>query len=251
MDIRGHAALVTGGGSGLGAATARMLAQAGAKVALLYVNQKVAAETAIDINGIAIHCDVADSASTEAAITKPRAPRSGPHRHQLRRHRRARRRVLGRDGPMPQEVFARVIAVNLIGTFNVLRLAAAAMEGRSATDGERGVIVNTASVAAFDGQIGQVAYAASKAGVVGMTLPAAREFAQLGIRVVTIAPGIFDTPMLPACPRRRARPRGFDPVPQAARRSGRVRRAGAAIVENGYLNGEVIRLDGSLRMAPK
>ena len=229
MDIRGHAALVTGGGSGLGAATARMLAQAGAKVALLDVNQKVAAETAIDINGIAIHCDVADSASTEAAIAKAAADH-GPARILINcAGIGTAKRIVGRDGPMALADFERVVRVNLIGTFNAMRLAAAAMAKLDPlTDDERGIIVCTASVAAYDGQIGQAAYASSKGGVVALVLPAAREFAQFGIRVNAIAPGIFDTPMLQGLsePARESLC-GFAAVPEKARRPGAVRRPGA------------------------
>ena len=197
MDIRGHAALVSGGGSGLGAATARMLAAAGAKVALLDVNTKAAAEVAIDINGISIHCDVADSASTEAAIAKAAADH-GPARILVNcAGIGTAKRIVGKEGPMPLADYERVIRVNLIGTFNTMRLAAAAMAPLDPlTDGERGVIVCTASVAAFDGQIGQAAYASSKGGIVSLVLPAAREFAQFGVRVNAIAPGIFLTPML-------------------------------------------------------
>jgi NAD(P)-dependent dehydrogenase (short-subunit alcohol dehydrogenase family) len=226
MDIRGHAALVTGGGSGLGAATARMLAQAGAKVALLDVNQKVAADTAIDINGIAIHCDVADSASTEAAIAKAAADH-GPARILINcAGIGTAKRIVGREGPMALADFDRVVRVNLIGTFNAMRLAAVAMAKLDPlTDDERGIIVCTASVAAYDGQIGQAAYSSSKGGVVALVLPAAREFAQFGIRVNAIAPGNADA----AGPLRAGagKPCGFAAVPEKARRPGAVRRAGA------------------------
>src|SRR5580704_11610860 len=190
MDIRGHAAIVTGGASGLGAATARMLAQAGAKVAILDVNAKAAAEVAIDVNGVAIACDVTNSVETEKAVASTAAEHGiarivvscagvGPAK-----------RIVGRDGPMPLADFARVVEINLVGTFNVMRLTAAAMQNlEPLADGERGIIVCTASVAAYDGQIGQAAYAASKGGVVALVLPAAREFAQFGIRVNAVAPG--------------------------------------------------------------
>src|ERR1700758_2786600 len=189
MDIAGHAAIVTGGASGLGAATARMLAAAGAKVALLDVNHKAAAEVAIDINGIALACDVTDSASTEQALAKAAADHGtarilincagvGPAK-----------RIVGRDGPMPLADFERVIAVNLIGTFNAMRLAAAAMQPLSTLEeGERGVIVCTASVAAYEGQVGQAAYAASKGGVVALVMPAGGVVAQVGRRDAVIAP---------------------------------------------------------------
>jgi NAD(P)-dependent dehydrogenase (short-subunit alcohol dehydrogenase family) len=253
MDIAGHAAVVTGGASGLGAATARMLAQAGAKVALLDVNQKAAAEVAIDINGIAIACDVTDSASTEQALAKAAADHGvarilincagvGPAK-----------RIVGRDGPMPLAEFARVIAINLIGTFNAMRLAAAAMQSLTALeDGERGIIVCTASVAAYDGQIGQSAYAASKGGVVGLVLPAAREFAQFGIRVNAVAPGIFSTPMLHALPEAAQQSLAAAvPFPKLLGQPPQFAALVRHMIENRYLNGEVIRLDGALRMAPR
>jgi NAD(P)-dependent dehydrogenase (short-subunit alcohol dehydrogenase family) len=253
MDIRGHAALVTGGGSGLGAATARMLAQAGAKVALLDVNQKIAAETAIDINGIAIHCDVADSASTEAAIAKAAADH-GPARILINcAGIGTAKRIVGREGPMALADFDRVVRVNLIGTFNAMRLAAAAMAKLDPlTDDERGIIVCTASVAAYDGQIGQAAYAASKGGVIGLNLPAARDLASSGIRVVTIAPGIIDTPMLATVSDdfRKALADGI-PFPKRLGRPEEYANLALSIIAQDYLNGEVIRLDGSLRMAPR
>ena len=253
MDIRGHAALVTGGGSGLGAATARMLAQAGAKVALLDVNQKVAAETAIDINGIAIHCDVADSASTEAAIAKAAADH-GPARILINcAGIGTAKRIVGREGPMALADFDRVVRVNLIGTFNAMRLAAVAMAKLDPlTDDERGIIVCTASVAAYDGQIGQAAYASSKGGVVALVLPAAREFAQFGIRVNAIAPGIFDTPMLQGLsePARESLAASL-PFPKKLGDPAQFAALARHMIENRYLNGEVVRLDASLRMAPK
>jgi NAD(P)-dependent dehydrogenase (short-subunit alcohol dehydrogenase family) len=253
MDIKGQAALVTGGASGLGAATARALAAAGARVAILDVNQKAAAEVAIDINGIAVACDVADSASAAAAI-QAAAKDHGPARILVNcAGIGPAKRIVGRDGPMPLEDFERVIRINLIGTFNMMRLAAAAMQALEPTpEGERGVIVSTASVAAFDGQIGQAAYSSSKGGVAALTLPAAREFAQAGIRVMAIAPGIFGTPMLRALPQEVQDSLGASvPFPK---RLGEPREFAALvmhIVRNGYLNGEVIRLDGALRMAPK
>ncbi len=253
MDIAGHAAIVTGGASGLGAATARMLAQAGAKVAILDVNQKAAAEVAIDINGIAIHCDVTEAAATEAAFAKAAADHGaarilincagvGPAK-----------RIVGRDGPMPLDEFARVVTINLVGTFNAMRLAAAAMQSVSPLqDGERGIIVCTASVAAYEGQIGQAAYAASKGGVVGLVLPAAREFAQFGIRVNAIAPGIFSTPMLHALPEAAQQSLAAAvPFPKLLGQPPQFAALVRHLIENRYLNGEVIRLDGALRMAPR
>ena len=253
MDIRGHAALVTGGGSGLGAATARMLAQAGAKVALLDVNQKVAADTAIDINGIAIHCDVADSASTEAAIAKAAADH-GPARILINcAGIGTAKRIVGREGPMALADFDRVVRVNLIGTFNAMRLAAVAMAKLDPlTDDERGIIVCTASVAAYDGQIGQAAYSASKGGIVGMTLPIARDLSQFGIRVVTIAPGLFLTPLLESLPPAAQESLGKQtPFPSRLGRPDEYAQLVESIIGNVMLNGEVIRLDGAIRMAPR
>jgi NAD(P)-dependent dehydrogenase (short-subunit alcohol dehydrogenase family) len=253
MDIRGHAAVVTGGASGLGAATARMLAEAGAKVAVLDLNAKAAAEVAIDIDGVAVPCDVTDAAATEKAIANATADHGvarivvncagvGPAK-----------RIVGRDGPMPLPEFARVIEINLIGTFNVMRLAAAAMQTlEPLQDGERGIIVCTASVAAYEGQIGQAAYAASKAGVVGLVLPAAREFAQFGIRVTGIAPGIFSTPMLHALPEAAQQSLAASvPFPKLLGQPPQYAALVRHMIENRYLNGEVVRLDGALRMAPR
>jgi NAD(P)-dependent dehydrogenase (short-subunit alcohol dehydrogenase family) len=253
MDIEGHAAVVTGGASGLGAATARMLAEAGAKVAIFDVNEKAAAEVAIDINGIAVPCDVTDAAATEAAFARAATDQGvarilincagvGPAR-----------RIVGRDGPMPLDEFARVVSINLVGTFNVMRLAAAAMQSLTTlADGERGIIVCTASVAAYEGQIGQAAYAASKGGVVGLVLPAAREFAQFGIRVNAIAPGIFSTPMLHALPEAAQQSLAAAvPFPKLLGQAPQYAALVRHIIENRYLNGETIRLDGALRMAPR
>jgi NAD(P)-dependent dehydrogenase (short-subunit alcohol dehydrogenase family) len=253
MEIKGHAAIVTGGASGLGAATARALAAAGAKVAVFDVNEKVAAEVAADIKGIAVTCDVADSGSAEAAVKKAAADH-GPARILVNcAGVGPAKRIVGRDGPMPLSDYERVIKINLIGTFNMLRLAAAAMQPLEAlADGERGVIVSTASVAAFEGQIGQAAYSSSKGGVAALTLPAAREFAQFGVRVLAVAPGIFGTPMLRALPQEAQDSLGASvPFPK---RLGEPREFAALVmhcVRNTYLNGEVIRLDGALRMAPR
>lgn len=253
MEVKGQAAIVTGGASGLGAATARTLAAAGARVAIFDVNQKAAAEVAIDVNGIAVTCDVADAKSAEDAI-KQAAADHGPARILVNcAGVGPAKRIVGRDGPMPLEDYERVIRINLIGTFNMMRLAAAAMQPLTPfADGERGVIVSTASVAAFEGQIGQAAYSSSKGGVAALTVPAAREFAQFGIRVLAIAPGIFATPMLKALPQEAQDSLGASvPFP---RRLGEPREFAALVmhcIHNGYLNGEVIRLDGALRMAPR
>ncbi len=253
MDIKGHAALVTGGGSGLGAATAAELAKAGAKVALLDVNMDAANAHAQTIGGIAVKCDVTDPDGTAAAIAAAKA-----------KHGAARilvncagigtsKRIVGRDGPMPLGDYERVIKVNLIGTFNAMRLAAADMTTLPPlADEERGVIISTASVAAFEGQVGQAAYASSKGGVVGLIMPAARELAQFGIRVNAIAPGIFLTPMLMGLPEDiRQGLAASVPFPRLLGRPEQFAALARHIVENGYLNGEVIRLDGALRMAPR
>jgi NAD(P)-dependent dehydrogenase (short-subunit alcohol dehydrogenase family) len=253
MDIKGHAAIVTGGASGLGAATARALAAAGAKVAVFDVNAEAAAEVAIDIDGIAVTCDVADGAGAEIAVKRAAADH-GPARILINcAGVGPAKRIVGRDGPMPLADYERVIRINLIGTFNMMRLVAAAMQALEAfADGERGVIVSTASVAAFEGQVGQSAYASSKGGVAALTLPAAREFAQFGIRVLAIAPGIFGTPMLHALPQEVQDSLGASvPFPK---RLGEPREFAALAmhcIRNTYLNGEVIRLDGALRMAPR
>jgi NAD(P)-dependent dehydrogenase (short-subunit alcohol dehydrogenase family) len=253
MDIKGQAAIVTGGASGLGAATARMLAQAGAKVTVLDVNAKAAAEVAVDINGIAIDCDVTNAEATEQAIAKAAADH-GPARIVINcAGVGPAKRIVGRDGPMPLEEFSKVISINLIGTFNVMRLAAAKLQHlEPMQDGERGIIVCTASVAAYDGQIGQGAYAASKGGVVSLVLPAAREFSQFGIRVTGIAPGIFTTPMLHALPEAAQQSLAASvPFPKLLGQPPQFAALVRHMIENRYLNGEVVRLDGALRMAPK
>jgi NAD(P)-dependent dehydrogenase (short-subunit alcohol dehydrogenase family) len=253
MDVKGHAALVTGGGSGLGAATASALAAAGAKVALLDVNLDAAKAHAEKIGGIAIKCDVSDSDSATAAVKAARE-----------QHGVARvlincagigtpKKILGKDGPQPLADFERIVRVNLIGSFNVLRLFAADLQNAEAlADGERGVCISTASVAAFEGQIGQAAYAASKGGIVGLTLPAARELAQFGIRVLAIAPGIFLTPMLLGLSEEVQRSLAASvPFPKLLGKPEQYASLAMEIVRNSYLNGEVVRIDGSLRMAPK
>jgi NAD(P)-dependent dehydrogenase (short-subunit alcohol dehydrogenase family) len=253
MEIKGYSAIVTGGASGLGAATARALAGAGAKVAIFDVNEKAASEVAIDINGIAVKCDVADSASGEAAVKKA-ASDHGPARILVNcAGVGPAKRIVGRDGPMPLADYERVIKINLIGTFNIMRLVAANMQPLEAfADGERGVIVSTASVAAFEGQVGQAAYASSKGGIAALTLPAAREFAQFGIRVLAIAPGIFGTPMLRALPQEAQDSLGASvPFPKRLGSPSEFAALVMHCIRNTYLNGEVIRLDGALRMAPR
>ena len=253
MHPSGYAALVTGGGSGLGRATAAKLAALGAKVAILDINVEAAAEVAAKIGGIAIACDVVDADQTAAAIAQAR-DRFGPARILINCAGIApARRVVGRDGPMPLEDFARVINVNLVGTFNAIRLAAHAMSTLDPLeDGERGVIVSTASVAAYDGQIGQAAYAASKGGVVSMMLPIARELSQFGIRLCAIAPGIFNTPMVSGMPEEVQQSLAASiPFPKALGRPEQYAELALHIIENRYLNGEVIRLDGGVRLAPR
>ena len=253
MKLSGTVALVTGGASGLGAATARRLAEGGAKVVIVDRDEARGGELARQLGQTFAKADVTDPAQIEAAIAAAGA--LGPLRVAVSCAGVGwAARTLDKTGkPHDLELFRQVVGVNLVGTFNVLRLAAAAIAKTDPGDhGERGVIVNTASVAAFDGQIGQIAYAASKAGVAGMTLPAARDLAPAGIRVVTIAPGIFDTPMLGALPEDKRAALAADVV--FPKRLGAPAEYGAlvaAIVENGYLNGETIRLDGSLRMPPK
>jgi NAD(P)-dependent dehydrogenase (short-subunit alcohol dehydrogenase family) len=246
VDIAGRTFLVTGGGSGLGLATARMLARAGAGV----VAADLRGETGPGIRFV--EADVTDEASVETAVGA--ALESGPLRGVVNCAGVAiAEKAVGRDGPHSLESFKRVIGVNLIGTFNVVRLAAAAMMGNEPDEeGGRGVIVNTASVAAFDGQIGQVAYAASKGGVASMTLPLAREFARPGIRVATIAPGLFDTPMMAGLPEEARESLGNQvPFPSRLGRPEEYAALVRHIVENDLINGEVIRLDGAIRMAPR
>jgi NAD(P)-dependent dehydrogenase (short-subunit alcohol dehydrogenase family) len=253
LTPQGHAALVTGGASGLGAATAVRLAAAGAKVAVLDLNIDAARTLAANIGGIAIACDVADAEQTKAALADARA-QQGAARILINCAGIApAKRIVGRDGPMPLSDFERVIKVNLIGTFNAMRLAAADMASLdSLADGERGVIVSTASVAAFDGQIGQAAYAASKGAVASLVLPAARELAQFGVRVCAIAPGIFATPMLRTLPEDVQQSLAASvPFPKLLGRPEQFAELALHIIENSYLNGEVIRIDGALRMAPR
>jgi NAD(P)-dependent dehydrogenase (short-subunit alcohol dehydrogenase family) len=253
MQIDGQAAIVTGGASGLGLATAEMLAAAGARVALLDLDADTVAEVAGRLGGVGLACDVADGPAAERAVAAARDAH-GPARILVNCAGIAPpARIVGRSGPMPLPEFARVIQVNLIGTFNLLRLAAADMTALAPDEGgERGVVVNTASVAAFEGQIGQAAYAASKGGIAALTLPAAREFARHGIRVVTIAPGIFATPMLRGLPENVQQSLAASvPFPRRLGEPAEYAALVAHIIANPMLNGEVIRLDGALRMAPQ
>ena len=253
MRLDGQAAIVTGGASGLGAATAQRLAAGGCRVALLDINQAAAEAQARHIGGIGIGCDVADAASAEAAVAKARDAH-GPARLLVNcAGVGTAGRIVGRDGPIQLAAFERVIRINLIGSFNLLRLAAADMTALDPLEeGERGVIINTASIAAYEGQVGQAAYAASKAGVVGMTLPAAREFARFGVRVMTIAPGLFHTPMVEGLPADVQRSLGEGiPYPQRLGTPDEYAALVEHIVSNRFLNGETIRLDGALRMPPR
>lgn len=253
MDISGKTAFVTGGASGLGKATAEALAAAGARVAVFDRNAALGEAVARSLGGAFFALDVADAASAEVGIAAAVAQLGAPSVLVNCAGIGTAARIVGRDGPMPLEAFNRIISVNLLGSFNMMRLAAHAMSlAEPDQNGQRGVIISTASVAAFDGQIGQAAYAASKGGIVALTLPAAREFARFGVRVLAIAPGLFLTPLLEELPQdvqdglaaaipnpnRLGRPDEFAALVQA-------------MVENDYLNGEVVRLDGALRMAAK
>ena len=249
MQLEGQSAIVTGGASGLGAATARQLARRGAHVVLADVQGDAGRALAAEIGGRFMHCDVTGETDVLAAVNA--AQEVAPLRVAVNCAGIApASRTLGKQGPHPLDLFRRVLEVNLLGSFNVARLAASVMAQQPAlADGERGVVINTASVAAFEGQIGQVAYAASKAGIAGMTLPLARDLARDGIRVVTIAPGIFATPMLLGMPEEVQAALGqMVPFPQRLGRPEEYAALVEAIVANPMLNGEVIRLDGGLRM---
>ncbi len=254
MNIQGQAALVTGGGSGLGEATARELARLGARVAVLDVNLANAQRVAADIGGIALSCDITNPDSVQAAIDAAAAAH-GPARILMQiAGIGTAKRVVARDGsPAPLEDFARVVNVNLIGTYNVARLfAATCAKLDPLEDGARGVMVFTASVAAFEGQVGQQAYSASKGGVVSMTLPMARDLAQHGIRVCTVAPGLFATPLMNELPEAVQQSLASSiPFPQRLGKPSEFAELACHIVSNDHLNGEVIRLDGALRLAPR
>ena len=246
--------IITGGASGMGKATAKRLSQAGAKVALLDLNQEAAQKTALEVGGIAISCDVRQADSVEAAIQTAQK-KHGPARICINCAGIVHgRRMVNQQGPMPLNEFQQVIDINLVGTFNVMRLAAAAMISLEpiGNDQERGIIINTASVAAYEGQIGQTAYSASKGGIVSLTLPAARELAQFGIRVMTIAPGLVDTPMFQKISdAARASLAEMVPFPKRLAFPGEYAELVWHIIHNAMLNGEVIRLDGALRMQAK
>jgi len=253
MQLKDQAAIVTGGASGLGAATARKLAGLGAKVTVCDLNTRLAEEVAAEIKGTAVSCDVSDAASAEAAVVQA-TKAHGPARVLVNcAGIGVAKRVIGRDGPMPLADFERVIRINLIGSFNMLRLATAEMSKlEPLASGERGVVINTASVAAYDGQIGQAAYSASKGGIVGMTLPIARELAQFGIRVLTIAPGLFLTPLLANLPQEAQDSLAASiPFPRRLGAADEFASLALHMIDNPYLNGEVVRLDAALRMAPR
>ena len=254
MHISGSVALITGGASGLGAATARRLAGLGARVVIADLSRAEGQALAGELGGQAefVEADVTDPAAIGRAVDVC-AGLGGPQLLVCCAGVATAERALGKSGPLALERFARVVTINLVGTFNAIRLAAAQMAaGAPNADGERGVIVTTASVAAFDGQIGQPAYAASKAGIAGMTLPLAREFARSGIRVVCIAPGIFDTPLLAGLPEAARASLGEQvPFPPRLGRPDEFAALVQHIAENSMLNGEVIRLDGAIRMAPR
>jgi NAD(P)-dependent dehydrogenase (short-subunit alcohol dehydrogenase family) len=249
MQLDGIGALVAGGASGLGEATARELAVRGARVTIADLNEERGGALANELGGAFVAADVTDESQVQAAVDAVEQMRLAVSCAGIG----WAERTVKNDGPAALQPFETVVRVNLIGTFNVLRLAAAAMAaGEPDAEGERGAIVLTASIAAFDGQIGQTAYAASKGGVVGLTLPAARDLARLGIRVCTIAPGLFDTPLLAGLPDEARRALGEQiPFPSRLGRPEEYARLACHIAENPMLNGEVLRLDGALRMPPK
>jgi NAD(P)-dependent dehydrogenase (short-subunit alcohol dehydrogenase family) len=255
LQIENRVFFITGGGSGLGAATARLLARDSAKVVIGDLNDEAGESVAAEIGEGArfVRTDVTDEESVQAALDTTLDVFGGLHGLVNCAGVGPASKVLGRKGPHPLEDFRKTVEINLIGTFNAIRLAAAVMAANEPDEsGERGVMINTASVAAFDGQIGQPAYAASKGGVASLTLPVAREFAALGIRVVTIAPGIFETPMLAALPEEARESLGEQvPFPPRLGRPDEYAALVKHIVENEMLNGEVIRLDGAIRMAPR
>lgn len=253
MNIQGVPAIVTGGASGLGEATARMLAALGAKVSIFDVQMEKAQAVANEIGGLAFDCDVTSAESAQKCFDEARQ-KHGPVGIAVNcAGIGVPAKILGKEGPQSLDFFSKVIAVNLTGSFNIMRLAADEMQNREPNeDGERGVIISTASVAAFEGQIGQAAYSASKGGIVSMTLPAARELSRYGIRVLAIAPGLFMTPMLAALPEEAQQSLAATlPFPKRLGDPSEYARIVKEMVENPLLNGEVIRIDCALRMAPK
>ena len=255
MQISGKTVLVSGGASGLGGATVEMIVAAGGNAVILDVNEQAGRALAerLGKNARFVKTDVTSSDAVQAAVGEAKQAFGAIHGAVCTAGVAVAERVLPKEGPQPLERFARVINVNLVGTFNVVRLAADAMAANTPTEGgERGVIAMTASVAAFDGQIGQAAYASSKGGIVAMTLPVAREFARMGVRVMTIAPGTFDTPLLAGLPEEARQSLGMQvPFPSRLGRPPEFAQLVKHIFENEMLNGEVIRLDGAIRMAPK
>ncbi|HYD78681.1 MAG TPA: 3-hydroxyacyl-CoA dehydrogenase [Paucimonas sp.] len=252
MEIQNNVFIVTGGASGLGAATARMIAESGGKVVIADVQVEAGEKLAAEIGGKFVKCDVTSEADGKAAVDA--AVAMGTLRGLVNCAGVAPAvKTVGKDGPHPLDVFQRTVNINLVGTFNMARLAADAMAKTEANgEGERGVIINTASVAAYDGQIGQVAYGSSKAAVVGMTLPMARDLSRNAIRVMTIAPGIFETPMLLGMPKEVQDALGkMVPFPPRLGRPNEYAHLAKTIIENPMLNGETIRLDGAIRMQPK
>jgi NAD(P)-dependent dehydrogenase (short-subunit alcohol dehydrogenase family) len=253
MDIEGSSAIVVGGASGLGEATVRMLHERGALVTIADVNAEKGAALGNELGLEFVSCDVREELQVEAAVQKAASADGGLRIAVCCAGTGWAQKVAGSRGPHPLLPFETIIAINLIGTFNVLRYASAAMiSNEPREDGERGACVNTASIAAFDGQVGQIAYSASKGGVVAMTLPAARDLAQYGIRVNTIAPGLFDTPLLAALPEDARQKLGAGvPFPQRLGSPQEYAQLAGQIIENRMLNGETIRLDGALRMPPR
>lgn len=252
MKLDGQVAVVTGGASGLGEATARAFAAAGARVAIVDMNGERAASVASDISGKSYVLDVSDATAAEGffetLVSDMGAPRALVNCAGIG----VAKRMVGRDGPAPLEEFSRVININLIGSYNMMRLAAAVMTKQEPLGEERGVIISTASVAGYEGQIGQTAYSASKGGIIALTLPAARELAQFGVRVLAIAPGLFLTPLMDVLPQE-AQDSLAAAIPNPCRFGAPEEFAALAMhmVDNAYINGEVVRLDGALRMAPR
>jgi NAD(P)-dependent dehydrogenase (short-subunit alcohol dehydrogenase family) len=253
MQLKDVPAVITGGASGLGEAAARLLAEHGAKVAIFDVQEEKAQAIAKTLGGLAVTCDVTSAESAEAAFAKARAAH-GPAGIAVNcAGIGVPAKILGKEGPLSLDFFNKVINVNLSGSFNILRLAAAEMQEREANaDGERGVIISTASVAAYEGQIGQAAYSASKGGIVAMTLPAARELARYGVRVLAIAPGLFMTPMMASLPEAAQESLAATlPFPSRLGQPYEYARIVKEMIENPIMNGEVVRIDSALRMAPK
>jgi len=254
MNVNGHAAIVTGAASGMGAETARALAAAGAKVCVMDVNEEALNEVAGEIGGLAVQCDVTSAESAEAAVAKAKSAHGAARVLVNCAGIAPAKRIVGRDGPMPLDDFTKVVNVNLVGTFNLMRLVAADLYGEEPLDdiGERGIIVNTASVAAYEGQIGQAAYSASKGGIVSLTIQAARDLSGKGIRVMTIAPGFIATPMLLGMPQEVQDSLAQQtPFPKRFGRADEYSSLVMHIVGNQMLNGDVIRLDGAARMQAK